>query len=338
MRIQLGTTFESNFIKNSNLPSPVFQKNQIINGKILAVDGNELEMLIAGGKIVKASVEGKLNLPLNSYIDFEVVESSRDLLVIKPIRGEETVHVSQDRVLTELSSAINIKPSPENMKFLERCNNLLGISLSRLGEALLSNGKTDIYNILKEILIEPGKTGEYLKRFEKENGAKLTEQLKILFESVMKKEKNSPIFARILGDIAKSILIKTTHPFPLIYIPVPLIYNNKLYPSEIWIEKDPAEEGESKNNISFHLLIDTPYLGRVEADIICSGSDLGVDLYCSRENLHLFEKNLDMLKERISSIGFIPKWIKAHELKENNGFIKLSQKYIKPLPPLDVRV
>lgn len=338
MRIESSTINMASFSKTLNSTPPVFEKNQIVNGRILSIDNNGLDINFSGGFHVKASVEGNMQLPLNTSIDFEVLAHTGDKLLLRPLLENHPETVPKERILAGLAARLGIQPSQDNLNFLEKCENLISRNLEKMANMLLTEGKEDAVKVMQNIFTGPEKLADYLKDFKNVTIEKLIGQLDELYKEIKKDNLSSGAYNRLMGEIIKGLSVQVNHTFPLFFIPIPLVFNNRFYPGELWIEKDASNAEEGTKDILIYLMVDAPFSGRVEANIKHLNNYIYMDIYCNKSVLPLFDKNSDILKEKISRLGITLKSLMFHELKKNNSFFELSKKYVKPLPSLDIRI
>lgn len=334
MKIQLNSLFPQNDIKISPGSGTNFQKGQAFSGRIVSINGNVVE-INTGGVNIKAYSKGNIGLPMNIQMNFEVVESSRDMLVIRPLETGAAVPVSKDAIIAGLLDSMGVEPSPSSVSFLKDGEFILGRNIEKLLASLDMEGREDAVQNIKDILIKPGELSEYIKNFE-DNG-RLLKMLDALFKYGRSDNMNSKSYTGILGDMVKGLTIQINHDFPLFFIPVPMYADNQPMHGELWIEKDGKAGTDRESPLLIHLLVDTPSLGRVEADILSMGKDLSLVLYCRKDIVPLFEKYSPVIKERISGLGLIIRECNVSELKKPRSFIDFAQLYAKPFTPLDVR-
>lgn len=337
MRIQPGQLNIYGAAKLHAGNSP-FTKSQIIRGKILSMLGNELDIVFEGGACVKAAANGHIDLPINKLIHFQVVENTGDRMLLRPVPDGVNGPVFEERNLAALAHSLGLEPSQSNIDFLKSCQNIVGQSLAKLITLLQADGRADIIQKLQQVFIRPDNLLEYLTGFERQNFENLIERLSKVFESMEKYNLNNTAYNKVMTDIIKGLAVQINNHFPIFYIPLPLIFNNSFFPSEVWIEKDGQNKRGEENIISIRLIADTPLFGRVEAAINSTRMDVSIEIYCSKEFLTLFSRYSAILKERIERLDVNLKSLDFKELQKNSGFPDLSQKYLESHPPLDIKI
>jgi len=253
------------------------------------------------------------------------------------VSGVETAE-SKDRSLAGLGVELGIKPTTDNINFLDSYSRTLCKNMELLYNMLLEDGNTAALKKLQKILLSYEKLGEYLKNFNEEIMKQQVDVLRQLFDTIKNNNPYSKEYSRVLSDILKGFSIQINHQFPLFFIPVPLFFNNKLYPGEIWIEKDPQKTENPSSPLSIFILLDTPLFGRIEGLIKSADGYINVDLYCKKEIVPVFNDNIELLKERLSTTGIVLKSLGIHELKGTSSFKDLVQKYVHPYPSVDLKI
>lgn len=315
-----------------------FEKGQTLNGKIMAVNGEVLDILLSSGAHIKATSQGSIDLPLNVRLSFEVIENTSSMLLLKPTASNLQIPASRERIMFGLASELGIKQTPGNISFIDTYSRTLCKNIELLSDMLLQSGNTKAFQSLQGILISPEKLGEYLKSFNDESMMQLVNKLDELFNQIKNGSPSSKEYTKILSDIVKSFSMQINHEFPLYFIPVPLIFNNKFYPGEIWIEKEPPKEQAEGEQLSAYVILDTPSFGRIEGLIRSHAADISVDLFCKKEIMSIFSDNIGILKDKLSSAGIAAKSLGIHELKRSSSFTDLAQKYVTPLPSVDLKI
>lgn len=312
------------------------QKGQMFMGRVLSITDGIVDIKTAGGSIIKAYAENGVELPSNANVNFEVVDSSKDKLVIRPLLGGLGGAAGERDMLIGMLSGFGIDPTPENISFLKDGGFMLGKNVEKLMALLSQEGKQGEVNVIKDIFVKPGELLNYLKDFE--GGDKFLKMVETLISSIGRDDANSKSYGSISANILKGLSIQINNDLPLFLIPVPMYFEDQPLHGEIWIEKDGTVEKEGKSIIYIHLLTDTQSFGRIEADIRSDGYDMGLDIYCRKDVLPLFEKYTGDLKKNIRELGLNVMDINLSELKKNRNFLDFAYKYVKPFTPVDIRV
>ena len=338
MRIQSNPLSVGNIIKNPMQDTQSLRLGQAFTGKILSIEGNVLDILTSSGIHIKAFAQGEDRLPQGTSITFQVVDNTKDILTLKPVFDRvETVPIKENMLIGTVID-LGIKPSPENINFISKGEFAFGKNIERLIKSLEEEGKPEIAEKLKKMMVSPSELEEYLKKFDKDGMGKLVKQLGELFGEIKISETPSRVLENIIGNLLKGLSVQVNHEFPLFYIPVPLNYNGEFYPGEVWIEKDDQGGAAQRASLSIYIFIDSPSMGRIESNIRGNAEYININLKCDEKFVPLFNMYSSNLAQRIYDLGIKVNSINFSKLDKPSSFIDLIEKYVKPFVPVDIKV
>lgn len=336
MKIQSNPVIQQNDAKKVIQGEVKLLKGQVFSGRVVSSEGDIYNIRTSTGGNLKAYGSGKLELPVNTQLVFEVLDSSRDMIVIRPVQGNQAGYVSGTEMLVGLLESLGIEPLPENISFLKDGGYAFGRNIEKLMKVISQEKGQDEAAGLKSIMIKPGALADYIKSFEGEE--KFLNLLEALVRSAGGDGTSSRLSGNLSAGLLKGLTIQINHDYPLFLIPVPLYFEDKPCHGEIWIEDEGAGNHEAESLFSIHILIDTPSFGRIEGDIKSSGMAMNLDIYCGKEVIPLFQRYAGDLEDRISELGLKLTGFGVFELKRSRGFMDFVQKYVRPFTPIDVRV
>lgn len=323
---------------NTNSSANTFNLiGKAFEARILSIKDNIAEMVLPQGEHISASIKGNINLPLNEPVIFQVISNENNEISLRLLSSpSEFIEDGADRALFQLSSTLGINISSDETDTFKFPNTDISGELSKLYQMLQQDGKSDAAARLSQVFVNTERINEYIKGFSKDGMENIIKNLNDLMQSMDMSKAESSKYVKVFESVVNGLSIQNSKPFPFFYIPVPILINNRFYPGELYVERKDDEK--ENNNIYMYLMFDTPSLGKVEADILSCNLNLSIKIYCSKYLVPVFKENINMLKENMSSKGINITAIDVCTLKKSSDFISIAQKYIKPYPPIDIRI